>query len=40
MWDLDFAPMWTVFFIFTLLIGADFVWVTFKSKVRQHLLVR
>jgi hypothetical protein len=39
MWDLDFAPMWTVFFFFTLFIGADFVWVTWKSKVRILLCV-
>jgi hypothetical protein len=32
MWNLDFMPMWLVFFALTLFIGADFVWVTFKSK--------
>jgi hypothetical protein len=36
MWNLDFMPMWMVFFALTLFIGADFVWVTFKSKVRRH----
>lgn len=35
MWNLDFMPMWLVFFFFTLFIGADFVWVTWKSKVSK-----
>lgn len=32
-WNLDLMPMWLIFFIPTLLIGFDFMWVTYKSKV-------
>eukprot|EP01032_Pedospumella_encystans_P019356 gene19356-22006_t len=31
-WNLDIMPMWLIFFIPTLLIGFDFMWVTYKSK--------
>lgn len=34
-WNLDIMPMWILFFIPTLLIGFDFMWVTYKSKVRN-----
>lgn len=39
MWNLDFMPLWVVFFFCTMTIGADFVWVTWKSKVLSIIVV-